>query len=79
MLTITGSGRPLPVRKWATVSIGFCVAERPMRAGGLLRQGFQPLQRDGEVGAALVVGDGVNFVDDHRLHIVQNAAALLGG
>ncbi len=27
----TGSGRPLPLRKCATVSIGFCVAESPMR------------------------------------------------
>ena len=33
--TITGSGRPLPVRKCAISSIGFCVAERPMRTGGV--------------------------------------------
>ena len=30
----TGSGRPFPARKCATSSIGFCVADKPMRTGG---------------------------------------------
>ena len=33
MLTIDGAGRPLPVKNCATTSIGFCVADRPMRVG----------------------------------------------
>ena len=30
-------------------------------------EGFQPLEGEGQVGAALVAGDGVDLVDDHRL------------
>ena len=38
----------------------------------------EPLERDREVGAALRAGDGVHFVDDHRLDAAQHLAALRG-
>ena len=41
--------------------------------GRLSRQCFQPFEREREVRAALVVGDRVDFVDDHGLHIAQDA------
>jgi hypothetical protein len=40
---------------------------------------IEPLQREGQVRAALVGGQGVDLVDDHRTHVAQAAAARLGG
>src|SRR5580704_120646 len=40
-------------------------------------QGFQPLQRESQVGAALVVGYRMNLINDHGLNITQDRAALL--
>src|SRR5580704_19364235 len=40
-------------------------------------QGFQSLQRESQVGAALVVGHRMNLVNDHGLNITQDRAALL--
>ena len=48
-----------------------------MRTGGRCGQRFQALQRKRQMHAALVVGDGVNFVDDHGFDIAQDGAALL--
>ena len=45
----------------------------------LVSQRFQPLERKRQVRAALVVGDGVNFVDDHGLDVAQDGAALVRG
>ena len=60
---------PAPTRKRATSSIGFCVADRPMRTSGSPRTSrLQPLEREREVAAALARGDGVDLVDDHRAH-----------
>ena len=42
-------------------------------------QRFQPLQRKRQMRAALVVGDGVDFVDDDGFDIAQNRAALFRG
>ena len=42
-------------------------------------QGFQPLQRESQVSAALVVGHRMNLVNDHGLNITQDCAALLRG
>ena len=42
-------------------------------------QRLQPLQRERQVRAALVVGDGVDFVHDDGLDIAQNRAALFRG
>ena len=44
----------------------------------LMRECLQAFQRKREVSAALVVGDGVDFVDDHCGHVTQNRAALVG-
>ena len=41
-------------------------------------QVVQPLQRQGQVGAALGGGDGVDLVDDHRLHVRQHLARRRG-
>ena len=40
-----------------------------------MSQSFQPLQRKRQMRAALVVGHGVDFVDDDGLDIAQNGAA----
>src|SRR5205807_6223935 len=42
-------------------------------------QGVQPLQGQGEVGAPLVPGDGVDLVDDHRPGVGEEGPAALGG
>ena len=48
-----------------------------MRTGGTVRERFQPFQRERQVCAAFVVGDRVDFIDDHGFDIAQNGAALL--
>ena len=40
---------------------------------------LQPLQRQGQVRAAFVSHQGVNFVDDHRVDCLQRLAASFGG
>ena len=45
----------------------------------LVSQRFQTFQRQRQMRSALVVGDGVNFIDNHRLNIAQNRAALIRG
>ena len=50
-----------------------------MRTGRMREQGFEPLERKREMSAALVVGDGVDFVHDHGLDVAQDGAALFGG
>ena len=44
-----------------------------------VRQQVKPLQRERQVRAALVVGDGVDLVDDYGLDIAQNGAAAVCG
>ena len=68
-------GRPTSSR--ATVSIGRWVADSPMRAGPVVAQRLEPFEREREVRAALVAGDGVDLVDDHRLGGPQQLAAAL--
>ena len=46
--------------------------------GRLVEQLVEPLEGDGEVGAALGAGDGVHLVDDHRLDAAQRLARLGG-
>ena len=43
---------------------------------GTRSQLFEALQRERKMHAAFVVGNGVNFVDNHGLYIAQNGAAL---
>ena len=74
--------------------MGFCVAERPMRCGGCgeagdhaagreavfpADQGVEALEREDEVGAALVVGHGVNLVDDDGADAREIGAGFLRG
>src|SRR6202030_2317114 len=40
---------------------------------------FEPFERKREVRAALIVRDGVNFIDDHSLDGFQNLATFRGG
>ena len=42
-----------------------------------MRERIQPFERQRQVRAALVVGDGVDFIHDHRLDVAQNLPALL--
>jgi hypothetical protein len=56
--------------------MGFCVAERPVSAGD---EGVQALERESEMGAALVVGDGVDLVDDDGADSAEVFPALAGG
>ncbi len=46
--------------------------------GRLVEELVEPLERDGQVGAALGAGDRVHLVDDHRLHPAQGLAGLGG-
>jgi hypothetical protein len=45
----------------------------------LADQPIEALEAEREVGAALVAGDGVDLVDDHRADVAEGGAALLGG
>ena len=54
-------------------------ADRPIRCGGSAPSGaeaLEPLQAQGEVGAALRAGDRVDLVDDHVLDAAQDLAGL---
>src|ERR1700691_429072 len=42
-------------------------------------EGVEALEREGEVGAALVVGDGVDLVDDDSTDTAEVLAGLAGG
>ena len=63
---VGAAGCRAPTRKRATSSMGFCVADRPMRCSFRPTSASQPLEREREMRAALVAGDGVDLVDDHR-------------
>ena len=55
-----------PTSRRAAVSIG--LRRREADADGRrVGHGLEPLEREGEVRAALVAGHGVDLVDDHRL------------
>ena len=74
---VTGRGAPgadQPPRKRATSSSGRCVADSPMRCGGRAGDLLEPLERQGEVGAALGGGEGVDLVDDHGLDADERLA-----
>ena len=70
-------------RKRATVSIGLTVADRPMRCGrgppAFCDEIVEPRQRQRQMRAALVVGHGVNLVDDDGADVSQRQPAALGG
>ena len=74
--------------------MGFWVAERPILCGGVREageelagaeavfagdEGVEAFEREGEVGAAFVVGYGVDFVDDDGADAAEMFAGLAGG
>ena len=78
--TIAGSGRP---RRPAGAPRPRAAAPSPTgRPAASLRrrhQRVQPLERQRQVRAALVGGDGVDLVDDHRAHVAQRPPPRLRG
>src|ERR1700733_12588482 len=38
---------------------------------------FQPLERESQVSATFVIGDGMDFIEDHGLNVEQDGPALL--
>ena len=66
-----------PTRKRATSSIGFCVADRPMRSSRSAAQRRQALERQRQVRAALVRRQRVDLVDDHGARGREHRAARL--
>ena len=67
------AGARSPTSRRPTVSIGRWVADSPMRCGPPVAQRLEPLEREREVRAALVAGDGVDLVDDDGLDRAQRA------
>ena len=47
-----------------------------MRCAGCSSSGVEPLERQGQVGAALVAGDGVHLVEDDGLDPGERLAGL---
>jgi hypothetical protein len=64
-----------PRRGSVRLSIGFCVAESPMRTGDDVRASSPPAIATDAL--TLVVGHSVNPIDNHRFDIAQNRPALL--
>ena len=64
-----------PPRKRAISSSGRCVAESPMRCGGVGREAGEPLERERQVRAALRAGHGVDLVDDDGAQRAEHRAA----
>ena len=58
--------------------------QRPLRGGetnalhAALGDGFEPLEREGQVRAALGGDDGVDLVDDHGVHLAQAGGGVRG-
>ena len=67
-----------PTRKRATVSIGRCVADRPMRTSGDSADLLQAFERQREMRAAPRADDGVNLVHDDRPDGPKHLAAAFG-
>ena len=66
---------PTPDSRPATTSSGRWVADRPMRCSrpaALRHQVAEPLEAEGEVGAPLVPGQGVDLVDDDRVDAAEH-------
>src|SRR5262249_38140389 len=47
--------------------------------GRLARQRLQSFQRKCEMSSTLVIGDGVDFIDDYSFDFAQDGTTLLGG
>ena len=69
----------MPTRNRAISSIGRCVADRPTRVGGVAHSRSSRASDSDKMRAALVAGQRVNLVHDHRPHVAQHLAALRAG
>ena len=77
MIATSAAGLPsaaAPARKWATDSNRILRGREADALQAVAAQSREPLQRQGEMGAALVRRDGVDFVDDHRPGVRQHRA-----
>ena len=70
--TIAQPPRVAGRRNRATSSIGFCVADRPIRRSGRAATCCEPLERQREVRAAARANHRVDLVDDHRADRAQH-------
>ena len=70
---------PTPTSMRAVVSIGMLGRGEPDAERARLRERLEPLEGEREVSAALVAGERVDLVHDHRAHAPQPLAAALGG
>ena len=73
-----GRCRPVRASQKMRHQLNRLLRRRQSDARRLTSQQVKALQRQGKMRAALVVGHGVNFVHDHRLHIAQDRPALVG-
>src|ERR1700733_812602 len=66
-----------------TDALGRCGLAGEVSAGGEAvftgDEGVEALEREGEMGAALVVGDGVDLIDDEGADLAEILARLAGG
>ena len=58
--------------------MGLTVADSPIFCSGVAGQRLQPCDRQRQVRAALVVGHGVDLVDDQRAHRREHLARPFG-
>ena len=74
-----GGYRPAPHQEPGHLIDGTLGGRQPDACHGALGQGAESLDREAEVGAPLVVRDGVELVQDQSTNTTQVAAAALGG
>ena len=77
--TITGAGASVAGQKVSNFFDRLLGGGKANANRRTMRQRFQPLQRQRQMRAALVIRHGVDFIDDHGFDIAQNRAALLRG
>ena len=72
-----GSGRLRQLRNSPPVRSDFASRKARCASGGFRVKPLQPLERQRQMRAALVVGNRVDFVHDHRFDRLQNLAAFV--
>ncbi len=76
MCTMVGSGAPAPRKKLGDQLDRILRGGKANARGRLSVSRSKSLERQRKMRAALVVGHGMDFIDDHRLDRLQNFAAL---
>ena len=76
MFTTAGAGLSRAGKKMRNLLDGF-LRGREADTSGAISQQVKPLQRYRQMCAALVVGDGMNLVNDYRFNMAQNGAATV--